>query len=93
MPLAVVQIIYTLVHIYTGIIFVYCIFSWFPQSRSVGIIGDIYRILGKIVNPYLNIFRKLIPPIGGAVDISPIIAMIVLEGAFRLILNIVPITL
>lgn len=75
----IVNIIYNVVHIYAGIILVYCIFSWFPNSRSAGIIGDIYRILGKIVNPYLNLFRKIIPPIGGSLDISPIIAMIALE--------------
>lgn len=47
--------------------------------------GKIYRFLGKIVDPFLNIFRKIIPPIGGTVDISPIIAIFVLEAAVNLI--------
>jgi YggT family protein len=34
-----------------------------------------------VVDPYLNIFRRIIPPLGGggfAIDISPILAIIVL---------------
>lgn len=91
MPYFLVQIIYSVVHIYSGIILIYCIFSWFPNSRGYGIIADIYKILGYIVNPYLNLFRRLIPPIGGSIDISPIVAMLVLEAAVNLILRLVPI--
>lgn len=83
----IVRIIYTVVHAASVIILVYCVLSWFPNSRGSGFIGDCYRILGKIVNPYLNIFRKFIPPIAGSVDITPIIGMIVLEALARLILG------
>lgn len=79
------QIVYTIVHAYSFVILLYCIFSWFPGSRNSGIIGDIYKVLAIVVDPYLNLFRKIIPPIGGAVDISPIIAIIVLEAIVRLI--------
>ena len=72
-----------LVDVYTMVIFVYVLLSWFPIGN--GIIGDIYRALGKICDPYLNLFRKLIPPIGGMIDITPIIAIIVLQLAVRLI--------
>ena len=83
------NVIYTIVHAYTAIIFIYCVLSWFPGSRSGGILGDVYGILSKIVDPYLNLFRKLIPPIGGTIDISPIIGMLVLEGVARLLLSLI----
>ncbi|MBN2248160.1 MAG: YggT family protein [Coriobacteriia bacterium] len=43
-----------------------------------GLLGDIYRVLGTITEPWLGIFRRFIPPIG-MIDISPIVAIIVLR--------------
>ena len=71
---------------YTTIIFIYVIMSWIPHSS--GIVGDVYRVLGKICDPYLNLFKRLIPPIGGMVDVTPIIALLVLQFVVRLIVGI-----
>lgn len=68
---------------YSMIIFIYVMMSWLPNTQS-GIIGDIYRALGKLCDPYLNLFRKLIPPLGGMVDVTPIIALLVLQFGVRL---------
>ena len=38
-----------------------------------------FTLIGKLTDPFLNIFRGIIPPIGGALDISPILAFIVLQ--------------
>ena len=35
--------------------------------------------LRSITDPFLNIFRGIIPPIGGVLDISPVIAIILLQ--------------
>lgn len=72
--------------IYTWLIFGYCILTWFPVSG--GVIADIRRALEKIVDPFLAIFRKFIPPIGGIVDISPIVALFVLQFIIRALLFI-----
>lgn len=72
--------------VYSMVIFIYIVMSWFPMGR--GIIGDLYRFLGKICDPYLNIFRRFIPPIGGVVDISPILALLVLQLATRFIVGV-----
>ena len=66
---------------YSMIIFIYVMMSWLPNTQS-GIIGDIYRALGKLCDPYLNLFRKLIPPLGGMVDVTPIIALLVLQFGY-----------
>lgn len=72
--------------IYTWLIFGYCILTWFPVSS--GVIADLRRALEKIVDPFLGIFRKFIPPIGGMVDISPIVALFVLQFIMRVVLFI-----
>lgn len=68
---------------YSLIIFVYVMMSWLPTDR--GILADIYHVLGKVCGPYLNLFKRLIPPIGGMVDITPIIALLVLQFGVRLL--------
>ena len=60
--------------------------SWFPTDR--GILADINRVLAKVCDPYLNLFRKLIPPLGGMVDVTPIIALLVLQFGVRLLINL-----
>lgn len=78
--------IVSLADVYTMILFVYVLMSWIPQKR--GIIADIDTVLGRVCDPFLNLFRKFIPPIGGMVDISPIFALLVLQFAVRLIVMI-----
>ncbi|WP_276684288.1 YggT family protein [Slackia piriformis] len=78
--------IVSLADVYTMILFVYVLMSWIPQKS--GIIADIDIVLGRVCDPFLNLFRKFIPPIGGMVDISPIFALLVLQFAVRLIVMI-----
>lgn len=63
-------IIRVLFEIYSWLIIAYILMSWLPQMRE----SQIGEILGKIVEPYLSPFRKIIPPIG-MIDISPIVAL------------------
>lgn len=79
-------LIISLLNAYLIIIFVYCIFSWFPIPRQ-GVLTDINTFLGKLVDPFLNLFRKFVPSIGGAIDITPILAFVVLELIISLIRN------
>lgn len=72
-----------LVDAYCLIIFVYVLMSWLPTDR--GVLADIYHVLGRVCDPYLNLFKRLIPPIGGMVDVTPIIALLVLQFAMRLL--------
>ncbi len=65
----------TLADIYFYMILIYVLMSWLPSVRE-SFIGE---MLGKLVEPYLRPFRRLIPPIGGILDISPIVALIALR--------------
>lgn len=70
--------------LYVAVILIYILMSWLPNHQT-GIVGDIYRALGAICDPFLNVFRRIIPPIGGMLDISPIFAIIVVQLLGRLI--------
>lgn len=69
-----VNTIQLLFQIYSWMIIAYILMSWFPQMRGT----PIGEILGKVVEPYLMPFRRVIPPIG-MIDISPIVALFALN--------------
>ncbi|WP_091772192.1 YggT family protein [Piscibacillus halophilus] len=73
--------------IYSFALIAYILMSWFPGARD----SSIGQMLGKICEPFLEPFRKIIPPLG-MIDISPIVAIIVLnlaaQGARVLFYNI-----
>ncbi|MGN0078163.1 MAG: YggT family protein [Coriobacteriales bacterium] len=74
------------VDFYVGLIIVYILMSWLPSMP--GIVGDLYDVLGRLCDPFLDIFRRIIPPIGGsgmAIDFSPVVAVLVLQIAARFI--------
>ncbi|MDP2300356.1 MAG: YggT family protein [Coriobacteriia bacterium] len=68
-------IIVRLIDFYQILIIVYVLMSWI---RPRGLLFDIYRTLGTIVEPWLGIFRRIIPPLG-MMDISPIVAIVALS--------------
>jgi YggT family protein len=61
--------------IYTIMLFVKVIGSWFPNFQG----STIMRFVSHYTEPYLKIFRKLIPPIGGVIDLSPLLAFFSLK--------------
>lgn len=63
------------INIYLLLIFVRILLTWFP---TVEWMNQVSSFLSPITDPYLNIFRSFIPPIGG-LDLSPILAIIVLQ--------------
>ncbi|ETT74280.1 MULTISPECIES: YggT family protein [Paenibacillus] len=71
------SIIDILFQIYYYMILVYILMSWLPNLRE-NFIGE---LLGKLVEPYLAPFRRIIPPLFGTLDISPIVAIIMLRFA------------
>ena len=62
------------VSVYLFVLFVRVLLSWFPNMAGNPVIGGV----ASITDPYLNIFRGVIPPIGG-IDLSAILAFITLN--------------
>lgn len=71
-----------LLSFYSTLIIVYVVLSWF---RPTGVFYDIYRVLGQLCEPYIGIFRRIVPLVG-AIDFSPFVALLVLEYLIRPIL-------
>ena len=67
-------ILFGIVRFYEVLIIAYVIMSWLPVR---GFFYDVYRVLGSVVEPYVGIFRRIIPPVGG-LDFSPWVAILVL---------------
>lgn len=62
--------------IYGFALIIYILMSWFPGARESAFGG----FLANICEPYLEPFRRIIPPLG-MIDISPIVAIIFLQIA------------
>ncbi|TDB38988.1 MAG: YggT family protein [Actinobacteria bacterium] len=65
----------SLISFYGILVFAYVILSWF---RPTGAIYDVYRVLAQVCEPYVGIFRRIVPPMG-PVDFSPWVAVLVLQ--------------
>lgn len=71
----IVQTLLNFLNIYLIILTVRILLSWFQTADWA---AQIISFLSPITDPYLNIFRSIIPPLGG-LDLSPILAFIVLQ--------------
>lgn len=85
--LTLAQLITTLANFYETLIIVYILLSWFP-IREGSIVHDIGMVLRSVCEPYLGLFRRVLPPMGG-VDFSPVIAVLVLNLAVRFVIGII----
>lgn len=61
----------------------YILTSWIPQIKN----NIIVEFLEAICEPYLKVFRKIIPPLG-MLDISPVAALVVLSVIENLIITL-----
>ena len=77
------QLIHYIFFTYTTMIAVRLIASWFPSTQG----QPWLRLLANCTDPYLNLFRRVIPPIGGALDLSPMLGFIVLQVLEKLFMR------
>lgn len=87
LSLKIVYILSQLIEVYSWLIIVSAILSWVPNISGTqnSLVADISEVLHKITEPYLGLFRKFMPPLGG-IDFSPVVALLVLQIIKDLIL-------
>jgi YggT family protein len=67
--------------VYLILIFIRILLSWIPRMPYNPVLNAVVTFVHDTTDPYLRIFRRIIPPLGGggfALDLSPIVAIIVL---------------
>lgn len=81
-----------LIFVYTILIFVYIVTQLFfgfggkvPYNRSSNAVLEFLR---QVCEPYLSVFRRFIPALG-PLDISPIVAVLVLQFVGGLIVAVI----
>ncbi|AFZ57327.1 YggT family protein [Anabaena cylindrica FACHB-243] len=65
----------TFITIYSSLLIIRVLLTWFPQINWY---NQPFAALSQITDPYLNLFRSIIPPLGG-MDFSPMVAIILLQ--------------
>ena len=81
-----INLISALVNFYEWLVIIWCFMSWFPL-REGSLMYDVAVVIDRIVSPYMNLFRRVIPPLGG-MDFSPIVGLFVLSFGERLIFRL-----
>ena len=71
------------VSIYILLILAYVLLSWIQLPYS-GVASTVQRFLDEVCRPYLGLFRGRIPSLG-PLDLSPIVAVVVLLVAAALV--------
>lgn len=67
--------------VYIILILIRVLMSWIPRMPYNPTLRSVLDFITETTDPYLNLFRRIIPPIGGGgfgLDLSPMIGIIVL---------------
>ena len=79
------QLVHIVFELYTMALFLRIMLSWFPAIYQY----KATHYLMAYTDPYLNLFGRVLPPIGGVLDLSPILSFFALRMLECLVLKIV----
>ena len=78
--------------IYVVLIFIRVLMSWFQRIPYNRVLNAVLEFVRETTDPYLNLFRKFVPMVRvgpGALDLSPIVAIIVLLIVQTIVVRII----
>jgi YggT family protein len=78
--------------VYTILIFIRIVASFVPRMPYNPYLRAVLDFAHEVTDPYLNFFRRFLRPVGGggfALDLSPMVALIVLFVAQALIVSLI----
>jgi YggT family protein len=88
--LTVARIISFVFQAYEFLIFIRVLLSWVnvnPYRPAID--HPVVDFLYRVTDPVLQPLRRIIPPLGGAIDLSPMVALILLEISRRIVVRLV----
>ncbi|HVY96322.1 MAG TPA: YggT family protein [Solirubrobacterales bacterium] len=74
--------------VYIVLIFCNILISWIPRIPYSPPLRAVLDFVKDTTDPYLNLFRRFLPPVGGggfALDLSPMIGVLVLVAALTIV--------
>lgn len=97
LPLAISRVdvarfVQTLVYLYVALILVRVIMSYFQRIPYNRYLAAVLGFVEDVTNPYLNLFRRFIPPVRlgpAALDLTPIIATFALIIVGRIVVSLI----
>jgi YggT family protein len=78
--------------VYIILILIRVLMSWIPRMPYNPTLRSVLDFITDTTDPYLNLFRRIIPPIGGGgfgLDLSPMIGIIVLVILRSLVVGLI----
>ena len=88
----VAQYVSALFLVYIVLILIRVLMSWIPRMPYNRALRAVLDFVTETTDPYLNLFRRILPPIGGggfALDLSPMIAIIVLVVVRAIVVSLI----
>jgi YggT family protein len=86
------QYVSALFSVYVILIFANILISYIPRVPYNPALIAVLDFVKQSTDPYLNIFRRFLPPVGGGgfrLDLSPIVGIIVLFVAEAIVVGLV----
>ena len=78
--------------VYIALIFANILISYIPRIPYSPPLRAVLDFVKETTDPYLNLFRRFLPPVGGggfALDLSPVVGLIVLFVAQAVLVGLI----
>jgi YggT family protein len=82
----------TLITVYVVLVIIRILMSWLPRIPYNRYLDLFLKFVMEVVDPYLNFFRRFLPMVRigpGALDLSPIVGVLVLEIVGSIIVRLI----
>ena len=82
----------TLITVYVVLIFIRIVMTWLPRIPYNPVLNAVLGFVRDVTDPYLNIFRRILPPVRlgpAALDLSPMIGIFLLLIAQGLVIALI----
>ncbi len=76
--MGVLHLVAWILQAYVVLLIIWVLLTWIPMEPG-GEAARLHRQAGLLFEPLLRPLRRMIPPVGGRLDLSPLIAVIILE--------------
>ncbi|MGH2965840.1 MAG: YggT family protein [Solirubrobacterales bacterium] len=78
--------------VYFILIFIRILLTWVPRIPYNRTLRAVVGFIEEVTDPYLNVFRRVIPPLGRggfALDLSPMLAIILLYVVGSIVVGVI----